>query len=255
MLNLDWCDSGWWRLFFNAGWWFNLDNVGIKAPMQWWVWPRFWSWTLIKKSSHSGQILGLLCLWQCLYFPLFWGGGPVLWGEERVLVWSAYSWRSRPRVKVRIWSWYDKETHLLLIRFVDGTAAEKARQVINKMLDYRWCCLSSLCRNYFVFLAGRSKDFFWSPPLILSLEMSPLATWQCFKGELRWMSCWQHDNMTMLQEGTQVDFLLTTWQPDNRTFWQLCFKRVRRWISDLLWFSSCCFQQLAATSLPLLMSW
>ena len=27
-----------------------------------------------QKSSHSGestQILGLLCLWQCLYFPLF----------------------------------------------------------------------------------------------------------------------------------------------------------------------------------------
>ena len=29
------------------------------------------------------------------------------------------------------------ETQLLFIRFVDGTAAEKARQVINKMLDYR----------------------------------------------------------------------------------------------------------------------
>ena len=73
--------------------------------------------------------------------------------------------------------------------------------------------------------AGRSKDFFWSPPLILSLEMSPLATWQCFKVEPRWISCWQSDNMTTWQHDDKIIL-----QHDNMTTWQ-CYKREPRWIS------------------------
>ena len=68
--------------------------------------------------------------------------------------------------------------------------------------------------------AGRSKDFFWSPPLILSLEMSPLATWQCFKGEPRWIPCWQSDIMTTWQHDnmtTREYYNLTTRQHDNAT--------------------------------------
>ena len=210
MLSLDWCDSGCWGLFFNSGWWFN-----------WW-WPGFWSWTLINLwyDKKAVTLVRALNVWVCCAFgsvcisscskvvDLFYGERNEYWFEVHIpgapghgSRWGLAIDMIRNAIVIYQVCWWNCSR--------EGETSDKQNAWLQVILF-----VNSVLKLFSS--AGRSKDFFWSPPLILSLEMSPLATWQCFMGEPRWISCWQSDNLTTWQHDN-----MTTRQYYNLTTWNL----------------------------------